>query len=383
MYKDDKKIEDVGNLTFYGMKRIFPLALLSICIVTSCNTHNESVVDSVNLNSQGAIIDTMYSNMFPTYMIGNIVISNELHGEENYYANIIENNKSSKPELVFKKGHGHNEFTLLTFGRADDKSLLLLDGTLNAKPASLTVISETDSISNIKEQANWKRYDLRNLPPFRLAAKKFCTLSDSTILIPGATYDHFGSILSVIDFKNCKAFPLDYFPNDGIEVEPMVKHAVYTDNSSVFGNGNGRYCYQCGEERFVFIFSIDKNKVNIIKDLYTVYPDYKTEDGQNYSMKSRRPETLTCAVNNDYIFILLKEFDEEGNKRDEWRPNLYGNIVEVYDWDGNKQKEIHLDHYGQRIMLSGDNKIHLFTDDYYDDEFKSDIWIYDLKGIVD
>ena len=72
----------------------------------------------------------------------------------------------------------------------------------------------------------------------------------------------------------------------------------------------------------------------------------------------------------------------EGNKRDEWRPDLYGNIVEVYDWDGNKQKEIRLDHYGQRIMLSEDNKIHLFTDDYYDDNMKSDIWIYDLNGIV-
>ena len=83
------------------------------------------------------------------------------------------------------------------------------------------------------------------------------------------------------------------------------------------------------------------------------------------------------------IYILLREFDKEGNKRDEWRPDLYGNIVEVYDWDGNKQKEIRLDHYGQRIMLSEDNnKIHLFTDDYYEDEMKSDIWIYDLNGIV-
>ena len=155
-------------------------------------------------------------------------------------------------------------------------------------------------------------------------------------------------------------FPLEFWPNDGIEIETMVKHAVYTDNSLVFGNGNGRYCYQCGEERFVFIFSIDNNKVNVIKKIYTVYPDYKTEDGQNYRMKSRRPETLSCAVNSNYIYILLREFDKEGNKRDEWKPDLYGNIVEVYDWDGNKQKEIRLDHYGQRIMLSEDNKMHLF-----------------------
>ena len=368
--------------TSYNINKIFSVVVFFIYITTSCNTRSDSVVDCVDLKSQASVIDTMTNEMYPTFMVGTIVISNEFFGENNYYASIIGNNKNRKPELLFKKGHGHNEFTLLKFGMSDDNSLLLLDGTLTAKPVSLTVISKTDSIDNIKEQDNWKRYDLKNLPPFRLAAKSFCSLSDSTILIPGATYDHFGSIFSVIDFKNSKAFPLEFWPDDGIEIEEAVKHAVYTDNSSVFGNGNGRYCYQCGEERFVFIFSIDNNKINVLKNLYSVYPDYKTEDGQNYNMKSRRPETLSCAVNNNYIYILLKEFDKEGNKRDEWQPDLYGNIVEVYDWDGNKQKEIRLDHYGQRIMLSDDNNMHLFTDDYYDDNFKSDIWIYCLKGIV-
>lgn len=366
-----------------NLKNTFSVVVFFICITTSCSTRSDSVVDSVNLKSQASVIDTINSEMCPTYMVGNIVISREFYGEQDHYASIIGNGKMSKPELLFKKGHGHHEFTLLTFGRSDDKSLLLLDETFTAMPVSLTVISETDSIDDIKEQDNWKRYDLKNLPPFRLAAKAFCSLSDSTILIPGATYDHFGSIFSVIDFKNSKAFPLEFWPDDGMEIETEVKHAVYTDNSSVYGNGSGRYCYRCGEGKFVFIFSIDDNKVNVIKNLYTVYPEYKTEDGRNYNMKSRRPETLMCAVDKDYIYILLREFDKEGNKRDEWRPNLYGNIVEVYDWDGNKQKEIRLDHYGQRIMLSEDNKLHLFTDDYYDDDFKSDIWIYDLKGVVD
>lgn len=366
----------------YNIKNTFSVVFFSIYVTTSCSTRSDNVVDCVDLKSQAAVTDTITREMYPTYMVGNIVISREFYGEGNYYACILGNDKISKPELLFKKGHGHNEFTLLTFGRSDDKSLLLLDGTLTAKPVSLTVISETGNIGNIKEQDNWKRYDLQKLSPFRWAAKAFCSLSDSTILIPGATYDHFGSIFSVIDFKNCKAFPLEFWPDDGVEIETVIKHAVYTDNSLVWGNGNGRFCYQCGGERFLFIFSIDNNKVNVIKNLYTVYPDYKTEDGQNYRMKSRRPETLSCAVDNNYIYILLREFDKEGNKRDEWQPDLYGNIVEVYDWDGNKQKEIRLDYYGQRIMLSDDNKMYLFTDDYYDDDFKSDIWIYDLKGIV-
>lgn len=364
------------------MKKILFVALFFIYIMTSCNTRNDSVIDNVNLKSQAAVIDTTDSKMYPICMVGNIVISKELYGEKNYYANVIGDGKSSKPELLFRKGHGHNEFTSLTYGRSADKSLLLLDETLSAKPVSMTVISEIDSIYNIKKQDKWKRYDLTKLPPFRIAAKSFCSLSDSTFLTPGAPYDHLGSIFSVIDYKNCKAFPLEFWPDDGMEIETMVKHAVYTNNSLVLGNGNGRYCYQCGEERFVFIFSIDNNKVKVIKNLYTVYPDYISEDGKNYRMKSRRPETLACAVNKNYIYILLKEFDKKGNKRDEWRPDLYGNIVEVYDWDGNKQKEIRLDHYGQRIMLSEDNKIHLFTDDYYDDNMKSDIWIYDLNGIV-
>lgn len=371
------------SLYSHNMKGIsFVAVVFSMCIMTSCNTSSDAVVDIVDLKSQAAVIDTMSSEMRTTCLVGNIAILREFQGEQNYYARIFDD-KNSKPELLFKMGHGHNEFSLLSFGISADKSLLLLDETLGAKPVSLTVISKTDSIENIKKQDNWRRYDLTKLPPFRYLAKCFCSLSDSTILVPGAPFDYLGSILSVIDFKNCKAYPLEFWPDDGMEIETMVKHAVYTDNSSVLGNGKGRYLYQCRDERFAFIFSIENNKVNVIKNLHAVYPDYKTEDGLNYKMKSRRPESLMCAVNDKYVYILLTEFDKEGNKLDEWRSDLYGNRVEVYDWDGNKIKEIHLDHYGQRIMLSED-KIHLFTDEYYrGDEFKSDIWIYDLKGIVD
>ena len=146
------------------MKKILFVALFFIYIMTSCNTRNDSVIDNVNLKSQAAVIDTTDSKMYPICMVGNIVISKELYGEKNYYANVIGDGKSSKPELLFRKGHGHNEFTSLTYGRSADKSLLLLDETLSAKPVSMTVISEIDSIYNIK--TNWTFLFFCILPEF-------------------------------------------------------------------------------------------------------------------------------------------------------------------------------------------------------------------------
>jgi thioredoxin-related protein len=55
----------------------------------------------------------------------------------------------------------------------------------------------------------------------------------------------------------------------------------------------------------------------------------------------------------------------------------------MYDWEGGQQKKIiKLDHLGNRIMLSDDNKtLYLFIDDHTDRDSNPQIWAYDISNI--
>lgn len=364
-------------------RKIYKFIIFSLLgIITSCNTNSDNMVDVVSINGQRIKLDTTFNAMVTKYFIGDIIISREIFGNRGYYGGIIKNNESCKPTIFFKTGHGHNEFNSLVFGKRENGSLLLFD--IPSRPGSITVIAETDSIESIKDESKWEKYDLTNLPSFRYTGNNIYSISDSTILVTGAPWDKIGHIFSIIDYKNQKVLPLKYWPDDGIKIDSLVKHSIYTDYGLVFGNGKGRYLYQCGRERYAFIFEIDDDKVNVIKELYTVYSDYTTDDGQNYKTKSRNAEELMSTTDNNHIYILLKEFDKDGKKMDEWHAAIYGNIIEMYDWNGNLQRKIRLDHYGQRIMLSGDNKkLYLLTDDFDEDNFYPEIWAYNLENFID
>jgi hypothetical protein len=51
----------------------------------------------------------------------------------------------------------------------------------------------------------------------------------------------------------------------------------------------------------------------------------------------------------------------------------------VYDWDGIKQRVIHLDRLGQEIMLSKDSKTLYLYSAFIDDETEPYIYSYDLS----
>ena len=340
---------------------------------------NEASVTEINLQGLALKVDTSNNTKPIKYIYGNHAISQGIYDESGYYGSAITDKELKSSESLFKIGNGHNEFGWVIFGKGIDGSFVLLD--TNAGIRSLTMIPANDNISEFKNAENWVSYDLKNLPSFRYTGENFFALSDSTIMVVGAPMgEKMQHLISIIDFKNLKVTPLDYWPEDGIKVPDLVKHAVYADYGKVFGNGKGQYLYQCGRERYAFVFSIEGTKVNVIKDLYKVYSDYTTKDEMNYITLSRNPEELYCDTDADNIYILLKDSNKNGEKLEKWKDfNIFGNLVEVYDWSGNKKSVLRLDHYGQRIMLSNDkSKLYLLSDDFDSDQ---EIWVYDIKGL--
>ena len=349
----------------------------------SCSTGSEKIFEPINLKGHTVMIDSSLYMMTTNFHIGNIFIYGKSLGDYSYYGSLYKDNKLSKAELLFRVGHGHNEFNHIIFGKGSHNSLLLLDNP--PMPTSLTIISETDSIEAIKqakEDGGWKKIDLTKIKSLRFTSDAFYSISDSSILIAGTTYDRIGHVLSIVDFKKNTIRPLDYWPDDDVKVDSMVKQAVYSNNGKIFGNGNGSFLFQCARGKFAFLFTIDGDKVNVVKKIYTVYPDYYTNDGRNYKLKSRSAEELMITTDDNCIFVLLKETDGDGKKLEDWSPVMFGNTIEIYDWNGNKKNELQLDHYGNKIMLSEDGKmLFLFANDFSNENFKQEVWTYDLSGI--
>lgn len=331
-----------------------------------------------DLSGQTVVIQNPDQALYPMYRIGDIVISLNRYDDRSYYGSVYKNKELGEPKLLFRTGNGHNEFSNITFGKKSNNALLLMDGRIS--PKSLTIVPLTDCLKNISDVSTWKRYSFKDNPSLVLKSFNYYSMSDSTLLVSGHAPDSHNSIMSIFDYKNDRVTPLSFWPEDGIDVPDLVKQRIYTEYASLFGNGKGRYLYQSGIARYAFIFTIKDKKVNVIKNIYSSYPKYTTKDGLNYRLfRGSGVGKYNIAANDKYIYCLLRDYDIKGEKMDHG-PEGYGNIVEVFDWNGNKVKTIHLDHLGSDIMLSDDGKklIAFFVDFISGDEPKRYMWEYDL-----
>lgn len=348
--------------------------------VFACSNSIEETVPEVSI--QGTEIQIPEQNIDKTVeiIINNVLISKMY----TRYVSPFTSNEWNESDTLFCLGKGHHEFQLPILAKTTEGALFVLDqARVGGKLNSLTVIKETNSIEAIKDFRKWKRYDLLKLPAFRFSGINFVTLPDSSILVSGTPYDNLKHIFSIIDYKKQKVTPLKFWPDDGVKCGYIVKHSVYTDNSRLYGNSNGRFLYQCDWSRYAFIFSIDGKNVNVIKELFSEYPNYTSDKlGWNFEFtkETMATEILNSATNNEHIYILLRDSDRKGKKFNKWEtPYIYGNTIIEYDWDGNKKRIIHLDHYGQEILLSEDGKtVYLLTNDYLEG-LVPEFWSYDLS----
>ena len=353
-------------------------ALLSL---SSLADNNDKNVRVTKLTGQEIKVDPSNPRRYPRFIFGDILIS----AREEFYGDNIKNNEWVEGEAIPKIGssdgiiHPH-------LAKGPDKSFiriesLLMDGTMK----KMIIVPNTSSVSAFKDEGTWKTFDLQGLPSLNYANNGVALLSDSTMLIPAFISQKTKNIFAIVDFKNKKFIPLDYWPDDGMDsVSNYTKSSYYTLNCELQTNGNGRFFYKAGYSNNAFVFAIDNEKVNIVKYLYVDHTRYFAPDGYSFRKEDCDTERMESATNNQYIALILQDADESGAKilkRKIGRPFYCGNIVELYDWDGNKKHTLYLDHYGQRIFLSDDSKKLYLT--WCNDRTGEDsrIWVYDLTNL--
>lgn len=358
------------------MKSTIILCLSLLTIVVSCTTYQPESVVEENLTGRNISVDSANFHKKPIVLLNDIAITKK---RDNYFGSLFTKEGWHKGDTLLSIGRGHNEFQLLLFSKGKNNSLYMLNVPYTGtKPLSLTVVEKTDSFAIIRDATKWKQYDLKNMKSFSHGAGDFVACSDSSLLFSGTLYDAPKHLFSILNYMTQEVIPLDYWPDDGKEIDSFAKLGVYADNCRLVGNGNGYYFYQCRGERFAFIFSIEGNKVKIIKELYSTFPEYKQDQSYNYVMTSTSPEKMLSFANNYNIYTLLINSDCNGKKLEKYiNPYVFGNTVEVFDWEGNKQKIIHLDHYGEEFMISDDNTtLYLFSGI---NDGQVNVWAYDIS----
>ena len=312
---------------------------------------------------EGQLVKTdVNKGKWPKYMFDDNIYA--IDNDWNICVGKLTKTEWQKAEKVFVHGHGQNEFGDMCMSQDKDGALFILDhpfeGNMgNLSLLSLTKIQKTDNLAAMKDPKNWENYDLTKMTSFYMGGNKFEVLTDSTVLVVGTSDSDQHHIFSIVNYKNQTSTPLDYWPNDSTpDVLYGEKVITYTDCSGLIGNGKGRFLYWIEHVgKFAFIFTVDGTKTNILSQLYS--------DTIQISGKPKLPiERIHCCADNERIYVLQKTMNSKGEKMEQLDykdPFPYGNVVEVYDWDGVKQQIIHLDHLGQEIMLSKDGKT-LFLD---------------------
>ena len=365
---------------------IFVCALVSISTWADIDGKN---VRAVKLTGQEVKVDSANEFKCPIIIFGDKMISEDLYGKRGAFAHKFSNAEWKKAEEELTISKIDRDRRMYAYGF--NNSLVCLKWQANsAWLKKLTIIPNTKSITEINDQSSWKEYEWSGMSNLQITGNSFVLMPDSKVLIGAAPKDNPEHILTIIDIKNNKFIPLDYWPNDGInDVPAFVKSFQYVANSDVFGNGNGHYLYKSKWRRFAFIFSINNDKVNVVKNLYTDYPKYKSADGFNPIQTGLCNEHMECTTNNQSIYTLLIDSYKDGTKYEKFSTNFddykfgrvygFGNVVEIFDWNGNKQNVLYLDHYGNRMILSDDGKkLYLYCTDFYQNGHK--MWVYDISN---
>ena len=348
------------------MKKNLFWILLSVLF---CACSEQNVEGEFFLRGQEVKFASGNENLWPIYISGRNVFATA--NDITFHVGKLTKKEWQKAERISGEGT-NNDLEWLRFSQGNNGELFMLNLPVSSTVfkgnlKSLIKISNADNIATIKDQTKWETYDLKNVSGFAPTSLGYVALSDTTFLIAGMVENDIKRVFSVIDFKNQKFTPLDYWPKGG-GASDTTKCMHYVSNCTILGNGKGKVLYQNPWAKLAFIFKVDGTKVNKLSDLYT---DTLTP--------TQPTECLSCCANGDRIYMLVRDYNTKG--KESTILEIFGNTVEVFDWDGVKQQVIHLDNYYKEIMISGNGNTLFLLPGMTEDIVKPAIYSYDISNL--
>jgi hypothetical protein len=162
----------------------------------------------------------------------------------------------------------------------------------------------------------------------------------------------------VFNINNNEVYPQGKDPEDKNQQNNTIKKRLsdayqgdlkynYSNNKMVFASMNS--------EMFE-IYKLNNLNLTLEKSYYTSLPSYslkETSDGAQYvSMQITGGHTLSLAISNQLIYMLLSKKGQEVSFYEMFKSNL----ILVFDWDGKPVKKFLLDCEVNEIEISTDEK---------------------------
>lgn len=158
-------------------------------------------------------------------------------------------------------------------------------------------------------------------------------------------------------------------PEEHRDVAPVHQTAAYQYNIQT--SPDGKHLVAVGSGEAAGFYRLENDSLVLVSQFADRFPDHVFENGIYYGQRVSKgaPQGFVdSSCTDDAVYILCS--DRPVNMPQEQGDNYSGNIIYVFDWDGNKTAEYHLDKYVRLISApDASGRIYAVHKDLCDPEF--------------
>ncbi len=344
------------------------IILVGLTLQTSCSDRKDiKRGEIILLSGESMKIDSdLFGQTFVVLIDSTLYMSSR---EQDVLYNVLqikEDGSLAKVRRLIPRGKGPYEGNIMTTSYdLDSKKLYFFEISMGFRSGYVI-----DTNTDIYNTSLWEKLDLSKIQNHRTGIGNV-SINDSLLLIVAGVYES-PNILTIINLNTQEIIPLQFWVDDGYNMNDRIKQGVYINNANVFHNKSlDRYLYVCGWGRYIELFSLDNYAVTQRKIVENIFPEYESRnDGlRDYQIKDDfKYRRLSTWVTDRYIYIKQNEYTMNGNitLSDDYKgySTSYHDIIDVYDWDGSYIKSYQTDIPFYNLLVSpNDDFIIVVTND--------------------
>lgn len=256
---------------------------------------------------------------------------------------------------LIDRGRGPREFYYVEYYLCGDTLYVS-----NSDPSGIKALYgiPLNNIERIDDSGRWKEYTFSE--DDIMTGMSFARLTDGRFIIAGGKTDT-QQILSLVDFKvKEERTPLHFWPKDSTQGPIASKQMVYMQSS--LNSQKGRILYANLYARYMFIASVDENKLQESQVIYSSLPKYVIKPDGNIRYSEDGEYGIQPYSTAEYIFASVGRTVREVKESETYKgyPRWYNDEVEVYDWNGVFIDNYKTDRPFSSFAVSADNQF-LYT----------------------
>jgi hypothetical protein len=325
-------------------KIIFPLFLFILILgVTSCHFNSKEKSHAKVLTHNAIKLQDEY--------IGNggflLVCKDGLVGlEESSSLPVFYYMKNSTDVHVLSRflnrGQGPNEVLYPINIQYINEDTIGMYDIMNMSYYNIPILKENDSIIHIKKTVS---FDTRYYRAVRTSYNQYIALSAE---------DGLFSLLDADGKRIDKFFDYPYKDRDERNIDNAIRALAY--QGTIVTNPHATKCvYAPFNGDIIHFYAVENNDIRFIHKTENTFSNYNIEDGMARTKGSTIRGYVSITATDNFVYALYcgKTIRELMKNNDDM---MEGEILRVFDWNGNIKKEIDLDIPCKHISISHDDK---------------------------